>query len=317
MPIAKTAERLDHLRRPYLLFPSARAGFKAFLNALNLAPEDSVLLPAYIGWSSREGSGVFDPISELGLTYSFYPMDDRLEIDLERLQAALEASPVKVLVLIHYFGSVGPNYGAAVELARKSGAWVLEDEAHAMLTDLVGEVSGRLGDAALFSLHKMLPMAAGGMLLLNRGAMDLLPAIEPPFGPDLAGITSPWEYDFARIAARRNENARRLTQLLRPLAGQVDPLWGDPREGEVPQTYPVLIRNASRDRLYDSMNEAGFGVVSLYHTMIKQISVEEFPQSHWVSRRILNLPLHQDVEAGDLEALVACLTECLRMQTGR
>ncbi len=113
------------------------------------------------------------------------------------------------------------------------------------------------------------------------------------------------------IAARRRENARRLTQLLRPLAGEVDPLWGDPQEGEVPQTYPVLVRNASRDRLYDSMNDAGYGVVSLYHTMIEQIASDTFPQSHWLSLRILNLPVHQDIEAEELEDMVACLGERL------
>ena len=310
MPIAKTAQRPDHLRRPFILFPSARAGFKALLKELQFAPDESVLLPAYIGWSPREGSGVFDPISELGLNYAFYPVDERLQIDLPGLQAALAGERVKVLVLIHYFGRVDPNYPAAVELARESGAWILEDEAHAMITDLVGGLSGRLGDAALFSLHKMLPMPAGGMLLVDPGRTELFNAIEPP-REALPGISPPWQYDLARIAARRRENARRLTELLRPLAGEVDPLWGDPHEGEVPQTYPVLVRNASRDRLYESMNDAGYGVVSLYHTMIRQIAPESFPQSHWLSLRVLNLPVHQDIEVGELEEMVACLGERL------
>lgn len=59
------------------------------------------------------------------------------------------------------------------------------------------------------------------------------------------------------------------------------------------------------------MNRAGFGVVSLYHTLIEPISESVYPESHRLSRKILNLPVHQDILPEDLDALIACLKKSL------
>ena len=56
---------------------------------MNLTPGERVLLPAYVGWSAKEGSGVFDPVDELGVPYAFYRLDDRLRIDLYGLEQCL------------------------------------------------------------------------------------------------------------------------------------------------------------------------------------------------------------------------------------
>ena len=104
-----------------------------------------------------------------------------------------------------------------------------------------------------------------------------------------------------------------LTALLEPLAGRVDPFragW-DGSDADVPQTYPVLVRTVSRYRLYDAMNAAGFGVVALYHTLVSLIGESEFPESHDVSRQVLNLPVHQDLGGAQLDALVAHMAESI------
>lgn len=299
MLIPKTALATDNFARPYRPYANARTAFAAFLRALDFQPGEHVLLPAYVGWSAREGSGVFDPVEQLGLAASFYRLDRRLQIDLEHLHRQLRTRRVKLLVLIHYFGHVDPSYAAAVDLARQQGSWVLEDEAHAMLTDLNGGTSGRLGDASIFSLHKLLPVAGGGLLLVPERHRELLER-----APDGQAATGPWLYDLAAIAECRRRNARCLAELLPPLAEHLEPLWDSLAPGEVPQTFPVVIKQASRDDLYQRLNAAGFGVVSLYHTLISQIAQDEFPDAHFLSRRILNLPIHQDVSAAHLVALV-------------
>jgi dTDP-4-amino-4,6-dideoxygalactose transaminase len=55
------------------------------------------------------------------------------------------------------------------------------------------------------------------------------------------------------------------------------------------------------------MNAAGFGVVSLYHTMIEQIAPERYPHSHAISHCILNLPVHQDASPDDMKAMIRTL----------
>ncbi len=304
--IAKKASDGEAFARPCRRFANARTAFKSLLAALNFQSGQSVLLPAYVGWSANEGSGVFDPVAELKLSYDFYRLDGNLHIDLDHLEKCLQSGRVKVLVLIHYFGYVDPQYRQAVELARRYGAWVVEDEAHALFSDCVGGVCGRLGDACIYSLHKMLPIK-GGMLAVAPRHADLVAGDLP----EQDGLPPPWTYDFFAIAQRRRQNAWLLADLLAPLADQIVTLRPSPAVGEVPQTLPVLIHGASRDSLYFALNEAGFGAVSLYHTLIPQISREEFPDSHRVSSRILNLPIHQDVQAGQLDALEETLRRLL------
>jgi len=60
------------------------------------------------------------------------------------------------------------------------------------------------------------------------------------------------------------------------------------------------------------MNDAGYGVVTLYHTMIAEISRDEFPGSHALSRRILNLPVHQDTDRDALGRMVDTLVATIR-----
>lgn len=296
MSIPKVAHAAELLERPTLLFPSARAAFAAFL-AHTCKPGMRVALPAYIGWSAREGSGVFDPIAETQLTPAFYRVDDSLHIDLADLEARLEEG-VKVLVLIHYFGHVDPAYADAVALGRKYGALIVEDEAHAMFADLYGGRCGRLGDVCLFSLHKLLPVTTGGALVVNPRGRALCEGITGH-----AEIASPWQFDMLPMIEARRRNAALLASLLPRLAGRVDPLWPhDP--AAILQTFAVRVRGGSRDKLYEQMNAAGFGVVSLYHTMISALGAEEYPISHQLARTVMNLPVHQEASEPELRAMI-------------
>jgi dTDP-4-amino-4,6-dideoxygalactose transaminase len=306
--IAKTAQMQARFRRSAFGFKSARDAFRSLLSAWDVTSEDSILLPSFIGWSAREGSGVFDPVASIGSEPIFYRMNESLFIDAEDVQCKIRERSPRVLVLIHYFGYPDPNAAALAAYARKHGVLVLEDEAHAMLSDLVGGACGRAGDAVIFSLHKMLPFSEGGVLLLN-------PSISDTVRMRIAGIESHgdllsfWEYDLHCIATVRRRNAEQLIAALSPLAGRVNLLFPSLPPGVVPQTLPVIIQRKNRDELYFEMNAAGFGVVSLYHTLIDRVNAQEFPESHALASRIMNLPVHQDAEPEQLTAMIDKLRE--------
>lgn len=307
-PIPKVARDATRWERPLVPFASARSAFRAFLERSTRGSRRRILLPAYIGWSPREGSGVFDPVQELALPAAFYRVDESLRVDLDHLQALLRAEPTAVVVLIHYFGYRDRDSEAIAALAAEHGALLLEDEAHAMLTDLVGGTAGRLGAACIYSLHKMLPVPTGGALVLNAAAPE---SLRSGWTPE-PGIASPWDMDLARMAAARLANAACLERLLQPLRGRVDLLF-ERRAGDVPQTLPVVIREAShrssvsRDELYERMNAAGFGVVSLYHSLVEPIARDDYPASHRLSRTVMNLPVHQEADESGLARLVEVL----------
>lgn len=306
--ITKLAETQHGLFRPGFAFPNARSAFRAYMQALGLGPGDGVLLPSYIGWSAREGSGVFDPVEELGVRYAFYRMTDRLAIDIDDLRRQIRDRRFRLLVLIHYFGFPDPQYASVCELARECEVPVLEDEAHAMLSDVIGGICGRLGDAAIYSLHKLLPVADGGRLVLNRPeAVEI--SVQDGIAPQAASILQ--DYDLYQIAKKRRFNAEYLLDALRSSDLPITPLFDQLPDGVVPQSLPVVIERGSRDDLYFAMNAAGYGVVSLYHTLIRQIASDEFPDSHALSRKIMNLPVHQDTNPEILSSLLECLHEQL------
>lgn len=301
MAIEKIA-REQRFLRPVFPYGTAREALQGFLEAARLATDEVVLLPAFIGWSAREGSGLFDPIRNLGLAHRFYPVTSDLRVDVDGFAALLRREKVGVVVLVHYFGYVDPNYAVLVDLARSHGArLVLEDEAHAMLSDYVGGICGRSGDACILSLHKMLPVASGGALVFNRPGHELVPRIRSssPGSDNLA------DFDFFAIAQRRVQNAQLIARSLQQLQGEVLALWPELPPGVVPQTFPVVVRRVSRDELYFRMNDAGYGVVSLYHTLVDELARDEFPASHELSKRILNLPVHQDVEPDQIRGMIA------------
>jgi dTDP-4-amino-4,6-dideoxygalactose transaminase len=304
MEISKKAAIADNYLRRVMFYVNARTGFRAFLQAAFSERSGKVLLPAYIGWSPKEGSGVFDPVVELGMDYVFYRMKERLHIDMEDAAKCFMANDIVVAVVIHYFGYVDPAYEDFVAAAHDAGAMVLEDEAHSMLSDIIGGICGRAGEACIYSLHKLLPMDNGGVLVLNSVGENILVEMQSETS-DVVGAY--WSYDLLAIAERRRKNALLLSQMLQKLAGEVDLLWPIINDGTVPQTLPVLIRNVSRDRLYGFMNSHGYGVVSLYHTLIEQIRKADFPASSELSYKIMNLPVHQDICRKELNGLVECL----------
>lgn len=296
-PVTKLPTDHTRFRRNMRITKSARQAFSHLLSLM--AGDGVVLMPAFIGWSAREGSGVFDPVAELNLKFNFYKLDERLRIDLKDLEERLNEGNVRVLLLIHYFGYVDPQAAEAAAAAKVRGICVIEDSAHALFSDWVGGSCGQFGQASIYSFHKLLPVDGGGGVSFQGnhqpcGMMDdTMPAAYHWF-----------DFDLRAIAYKRLENARQIDQRIGRLNPVLEPLWGLPAAGQFPQTYPVLLQGKCRDSLYDAMNASGFGVVSLYHTMIRQIKHEQFPTARHIASQILNLPVHQDLEPDQIDSML-------------
>jgi dTDP-4-amino-4,6-dideoxygalactose transaminase len=319
--ITKVASNNELFKRNLKAFPSARAAFKEYLKALKLSSNDLVLLPAYIGWNKHEGSGVFDPIKELNLKYEFYAIDKNLQIVMDDLQTKLDNMHENgVLLIIHYFGRPDPNLIKVVKSAQSKGIKIIEDAAHALYSSWVGGSCGSIGDATIYSLHKMLPTESGGILQLN--SVDLVTSFE-----NYEQLTSIGQvvnvdddflrvgslYDMVGIARVRKENEDFLRNLIMPLQGNIDLLWPELMPSNVYlQTLPVIIKNQIREDFYFGLNEAGFGAVSLYHTMIKEINKNDYPDSYKLARTILNLPIHQECSKEGLKNMVRCMESLIK-----
>ncbi|MDO9556281.1 MAG: hypothetical protein Q7J82_01690 [Coriobacteriia bacterium] len=305
------------LRREYY-YNSAREGMlDLFQNMLSEGMIHTILLPAYIGWSAKEGSGIFDPLKGLaGVNLQYYKMTPDLSIDLDDLSdrmAALDEGKFAVLV-VNYFGFIDARIHEVACAIREHSGWIVEDNAHGFFTYEYADET--FSDATFFSLHKMFPFEHGGSLVVHTEPLSALTYHGQYPGPT---EYNPWQYDVPGIARARCENYRKLESIVsaRGISEFFVPLKpeGLP-EGIVPQTFPIRVVRGDRDAIYRLMNESGYGVVSLYHTLIEPLRHPDYEASNGLSRCIMNLPVHQDVDSDRYGDMVKLLAELCNV-TGR
>lgn len=312
--ISKGAQDPGCMRTPSLFYRSAREGMQDLLaqpEVWRSAPR-RILLPAFIGWSAHEGSGVFDPVTQLGLEADFYDLTDELAVDLVSIEAQLAEHQYDVVVVIHYFGRTERAVEDVRAMTDAHGALLLEDLAHGWFTHALGGPAGRMGEVSLYSLHKMLPIpgSQGGMLTYRNperitGQQETSPELSRRL----------LDHDTLGIARRRQENFRALTghlSQLRELDRAFELMWPDLDADDAPQTLPVRVHGegrANRDHVYRAMNDDGYGMVSLYHTLIEPLRKHRAMVD--LSEHIINFPVHQDVAAGDYHGLVRSFRRAL------
>lgn len=280
---------------------SAREAFTHVLQniTVNLG-KLNVLMPSYIGITDREGSGVFDPIENAKCNASFYLLNDRLEIDMNYLTNLIANDKFHVLLVIHYFGICQNNMEAIRELCNQNGILLIEDCAHAFHIGMPEQKLGIVGDYAFYSVHKYLPVKSGGILKVNASKFDL-----SKINADVAMETEVLEQiiktDYVSVANKRRENFLLYTSQLKDL-DQIAIMY-ELDDVAIPQTFPILVHENLREKLYFYLIERDFPVVALYYRMIEEIDKTKFPISYKVANDILNLPVHQDVDSSDITNL--------------
>ena len=293
--ITKIAVKTDNFRRKWINTISAReAWYKILLKYRSFHPEGKILLPAYIGWSPNEGSGIFDSVYNSGLNYSFYDLNLQLEIDFEKLKKLILEDTTQLVLLVHYFGFPDKRYDEIIKWLKLNKITFVEDCAHAWLTDLIGGRCGRAGDYSFYSLRKLLPINNGGLLVDNK----------PNYFEESNVPYFDLTFDLQSIFTIRIFNYKYLTNLLKEFGNEFTFLHEEIEEGICPQTLPVIVNNYNRDKLYQEMNDAGFGMVSLYHTMINELSEVSCDAVDILSKKIINFPVHQDISIKDMDEMI-------------
>ncbi|WHY33858.1 aminotransferase class V-fold PLP-dependent enzyme [Cytobacillus firmus] len=310
MIIEKIAFNKDDQKIHEYYYDSAREGMFDLLNSMkndNLI--DTLFLPGYIGWSPREGSGIFDPINRLeGLSVQYYKMTPDLNIDLNDLSQRIEdIGKSKFAVLaVNYFGFIDLRIKEVADTVKKKSGLLIEDNAHGFFTYQYTEENH--SDATFFSLHKMFPFKNGGSLIVKNSKLKSLKYS----GKSMTDVEyNPWKYDVKYIAKLRKENYEVLDNIIHneEVSEYFTPLKDCLLPGNIPQTYPVCIKKGNRDKIYELMNEAGFGVVSLYHTLIEPLRNSEYQTSIELSKCIMNLPVHQDVNKDKYKDMIKLLVK--------
>jgi dTDP-4-amino-4,6-dideoxygalactose transaminase len=145
-------------------FVQGRYALAEALRRAGAQPGKVVLLPAL------HCRVMVEPVMYLKARPVFYPLLPDLRPDFDKLSALLEemTAPVVALVLTHYFGFQNALNEMAA-FCKRYGIALIEDCAHAFYGQSDGRLLGTVGDYAIASPWKFLPVRDGGVLRDNTG----------------------------------------------------------------------------------------------------------------------------------------------------
>jgi dTDP-4-amino-4,6-dideoxygalactose transaminase len=139
---------------------SGRVALYHGLPSLKLPEGSTILVPAY-----HQGVEI-DTLLAAGYRVRHYRVTDRLLVDLEDVAGRLD-STVSALYVIHYFGFAQPLAGIQ-RFCEAHRLHLIEDCALSLFSRDNGTWLGSVGDLALFSVYKTLPLPNGGFLVTKH-----------------------------------------------------------------------------------------------------------------------------------------------------
>jgi dTDP-4-amino-4,6-dideoxygalactose transaminase/CelD/BcsL family acetyltransferase involved in cellulose biosynthesis len=312
--------------------------------ALGLAPGDEVLVPAY-----HHGAEV-EALLRANLSCRFYDASNGLEPVEDELEALCGARS-RALLLTHDFGfpKDAPRWRRWCD---EKGLLLLENAAQAWLASLGGLPVGSFGHLAVFGVYKTLGLPDGAALFLGgvdpdvaRAGVSLAAnadslrawrrgwflasaalsdrAATSPRGSSREGFmlgnpdTAPSplvqlllpRIAEAAVAGRRRAN---FQLLLEELADLVPEPFADPPNGASPFVFPLEAEN--KEALLERLAEHGVRAAELWPTPHPSCPEESYPGAAARRRRLIGLPVHQELRVGDLERIARAVRPTRRRQ---
>lgn len=321
--------------RDALLTTSCTHALEMAALLLELGPGDEVIVPSFSFVSCA------NPFVLRGARPVFADVrEDTLNVDHTQLPSLITSRTRAVLVL-HYAG-VAAEMDAILETCGAAGVDVVEDNAHGFLGTYRGRPLGSFGRFASLSFHetKNLTCGEGGALLLNRDDDVARAEVLREKGTDRSrffrGLVDRYRWVdvgssylpsdmlaailFAQLEQRDAVQARRRELWDRYRDGLAT--WAAssgvglphvPPECEHPAHlfYLVMPTGASRDRLLESLRQAG--ILAVFHYLPLHLSPMgarfggregQCPVTERVSERLLRLPLYHAMTPGEQDEVI-------------
>lgn len=154
---------LDSYGNKCALTATASGALYQGILSLSLSESDVILCPAYNCGHEVEA------IERAGVKTEFYSMNEDLRLDFEKIEAAINTNTRAILVT-HFFGFEQPLIEVC-DLCRQRNLLLIEDCAHCLPSEHDSH-PGRIGDLAVFSIRKFLPVPDGGLLVSNNSELS-------------------------------------------------------------------------------------------------------------------------------------------------
>ena len=252
-------------------------------------------------------------------------------LDPEQVEAAITPR-TRAILPVHLTGRIA-EMDALNEIAARHGLFVIEDGAQAFGSTWRGRRAGALGTVGCFSTHPLKNFnAAGDGGFLTTDDPDLAARVRRLRSHGLSGRDTVMEWGFVsrmdtlqaailtarlgrleHVFERRRANAARYKSLLDPRFVAMPP----DRLHAADTFHTFVIQVDRRDELREWL--AGQGIESFIHYPVPihlqpaaaglGYGAGDFPVAEAQSRRILSLPVHQFLGAGQIDAVAAAVND--------
>lgn len=160
---------------------NGRGAIYHVLRALHKHGRNTVLLPAF------HCMVLVETVLLAGYKVRFYGIQENLQPDVESFLSQLSAD-VGCAIVIDYFGFPA-NLHQLRSACQAIDCLLLQDSSHSFYSTDPLELTGQIGDLAIFSFWKIIPSYAGGGIRINDPAL----LVQPIFGQ------RPWRETLAQV----------------------------------------------------------------------------------------------------------------------
>lgn len=323
-----------------LAVTSGTAALHLALRVLDLGPGDEVIVPSLTFVATANA------IRYVGATPIFCDIAGAHDLTLD--PAALETlrTPRTKAVVVMHYGGFPCAMEAILAFARRHRLAVVEDAAHALLSAYRGRALGTLGDVGCFSFfaNKTLATGEGGMLVthdpryherarLLRSHGMTSPSYERAMGHatdyDVVEIGYNYRLDDLRaslglvqlsklprdrerraaVRARYLERLAAIDGIGIPFAGQQEPVSN--------YIFPIVldrpprVRDAVREALHAASIQTSVHYPAVHRFRAYGAGALCLPHTEHVADRVITLPMHGGLTAGDVDEVANTLRRAL------
>jgi dTDP-3-amino-3,4,6-trideoxy-alpha-D-glucose transaminase len=293
------------------------------LRALDLPPGSEVVTQANTcvpTVSAIERAGLEPVLCDVDL--------ETATIDPASLEAAITPA-TRAIVPVHLYGQVG-DIDAVVEIARESGAAVVEDCAQAHGAQADGRMAGTIGELGAFSFYPTKNLGAigdGGAVITRDDALAERLRLVRQYGQtdryhhEIRGANSRLDEIQAALLSvklphlerwieRRRAIAERYAQALEA-SDTVRPLGLLPGRRHVYHLY--VVRSPQRDALQKRLAAEGIGTLIHYpipiqgHPPYRDLPTVPLANSERLAGELLSLPIYPELTDAEVDAVCGTL----------
>ena len=296
------------------------------LRALNIGEGDEVIIPAYTFFATA------GTVMSVGAKPVIADVDPQsYQIDVSKIEVAI-TSKTKAIIPVHLYGHPA-EMGPILEIARKHGLKVIEDNAQGFGAEYLGKKTGSFGDIACLSFFPTKNLGAygdGGAVATNdpalaeRMRMLRTHGWKKKYYSEEVGYNSRLDALQAAILQakfphldswneKRRELSKRYTEHLAPL-GIVTPVE---REWAKHVYHLYIIRSEKRDELQAFLKQKGIAS-EVYYPIPPHLSVPckkfgykegDFPHAEKAAKETLALPLYPELTLAQQDEVIATVKE--------